>query len=98
MNKVNKFGMLFNGDNMPDFGSIELAQTDHNVILLSEDITKLNTVLTETACTPYLISGETFSFHTGDIAFIIDWLTEETGSMYMYHKNTDTWYEIVPNE
>ena len=98
MNKINKFGMLFNEGNVPDFGSIEPAPSGHNVILLSDDITKINSTLTAAVCGPYLADNSGFSFHTGDTAFIIDWLTAETASMYMYHSDTDSWYEVIPNE
>ena len=98
MNKINKFGMLFVYCYVPDFGGIEPALSGHNVILLSEDIPKLNSTLTAAVCEPYLTGINSFSFRTGDTAFIIDWLTAETASMYMYYSDTDTWYEIVPNE
>ena len=98
MNKINKFGMLFDEGNVPDFGGIEPALSGHNVILLSEDIPKLNSTLTAAVCNLYFTNNSGFSFRTGDTAFIIDWLTAETASMYMYYSDTDTWYEIVPNE
>lgn len=98
MNKINKFAMLFNEGNVPAFGSIEPAPSGHNVILLAEDISKLNSTLTAAACAPYLSDNNSFSFHTGDTAFIIDWLTADSASMYMYHGDTDSWYVVVPNE
>lgn len=98
MNKINKFGMLFDEGNVPDFGGIEPAPGGHSVILPSEDIPKLNSTLTAAACAPYLSDNNSFSFCTGDTAFIIDWLTADTASMYMYYSGTDSWYEVVPNE
>ena len=98
MNKVIKLGMTFNEGNVPDFGSIEKSPTRRGLFLLSEDIPKLNSTLTKTACLPYLENNTRFSFHTGDIAYILDWLTAETGSMYVYHSGTDHWYETIPNE
>ncbi len=98
MNKIIKLGMLFNEGNVPDFGSIEQDSSSRILFLLSEDIPKLNSMLTKTAAQSYLENGSSFPFHTGDRACIIDWLTEGTGSMYVYHGNTDHWYEIIPNE
>ena len=98
MNKVIKLGMTFYEGNVPTFGSIEANPNGHHIFLLSEDIPKLNSTLTKTACTPYLADNSAFSFHTGDLAYILDWITEETGSVYMYHNGTDHWYEVIPNE
>ena len=98
MNKINKYGMLFYENNVPDFGSIEKIPCSGNVVLLAEDIPKLNSVLTQAGCQAYLVENESFSFHTGDLAYIIDWITEESGAVYMYHSGTDCWYEIIPNE
>lgn len=98
MNKVIKLGMLFNGNNVPDFGSIEQDSGSGSLFLLAEDIPKLNSVLTKTACLPYLENSNEFRFHTGDTAYILDWITEETGSIYVYHSGTDYWYEAIPNE
>ena len=98
MNKVIKLGMLFNGNNIPDFGNIEQDSDGHRLFLLAEDIPKLNSTLTKTACLPYLANSNEFRFHTGDTAYILDWITEETGSVYVYHSGTDHWYEVIPNE
>ena len=98
MNKVIKLGMLFNEGNVPDFGSIEQNSISGSLFLLSADIPKLNSLLTETAAASYLKNGSSFPFHTGDMAYVIDWLTEGTGSMYIYHSITDHWYEAIPNE
>lgn len=98
MNKVIKLGMLFNEGDVPDFGSIEQDSISGSLFLLSEDIPKLNSMLTKTAAASYLVNGSSFPFHTGDRAYIIDWLTEETGAMYIYHGSTDHWYEMIPNE
>ena len=98
MNKVIKLGMLFNEGNVPDFGSIEQDSSSGSLFLLAEDIPKLNSMLTKTASASYLQNGSVFTFDTGDKAYIIDWLSEETGSMYVYHSGTDHWYEAIPNE
>ena len=98
MNKAVKLGMVFNENNIPDFGSIEQNPNSGSLFLLSEDIPKLNSMLTKTVAASYLENDNAFPFHTGDKAYIIDWLTEETGSMYIYHDNTDHWYEVIPNE
>lgn len=98
MNTVIKLGMIFNEGNVPEFGSIELTPQNNNVVLLADDIPKLNSTLTKTACAAYLVNNSEFSFHTGDVAFILDWITEETGSVYMYHGGSDHWYEVIPNE
>ena len=98
MNKVIKLGMLFNEGNVPDFGSIEQDSNSGSLFLLAEDIPKLNSMLTKTSAVSYLQNGSVFTFDTGDKAYIIDWLSEETGSVYVYHSGTDHWYEAIPNE
>ncbi len=98
MNKVIKLGMTFCEGNVPDFGSIEQDSAGHSLFLLAEDISRLNTVLTKSACLPYLEHGSPFRFHTGDTAYVLDWLTAETASMFIYHSGTDHWYEAIPNE
>jgi len=98
MNTIIKFGMLFNEGSLPQFGSIESNGSHNGVVLLADDIPKLNSLLTKTACTPCLAPDSAFSFRTGDTACIIDWITAETGSVYMYHSGTDHWYEVIPNE
>ena len=90
--------MLFNENNIPDFGSIEQNPTGENLFLLSEDIPKLNSMLTKTAASSYLENNSRFPFCTGNTAYVLDWLTENTGSMYVYHGSTDHWYEVIPNE
>jgi len=98
MNKVIMLEMLINENSVPDFGSIERDPVSHSLFLLAEDIPKLNTMLTKTAAVSYLENGSSFTFCTGDKAYVIDWLTEESGSMYIYHSGTDHWYETIPNE
>ena len=98
MNKIIKLGMTFNEGNVPDFGSMEKDNRSGILFLLAEDIPKLNSTLTRTACLPYLDNNNGFGFSTGDTAYIIDWLTEETASVYVYHSGTYLWYEAIPNE
>ena len=98
MKKVIKLGMLFNEGDVPDFGTIEQDSRSGSLILLAEDIPKLNSMLTRTAAESYLVNGSSFPFCSGTRACVIDWLTEGTGSIYVYHNNTDHWYEIIPNE
>ncbi len=98
MNKENKLGMLFNESTAPDFGNIEWNSSRRVLFLLAEDIPKLNAMLTKTAAALYLDNISSFTFRTGDTAYVLDWLSEETGSMYVYHSSTDHWYETIPNE
>ena len=98
MAKILKLGMTFNEGSMPDFGSIDMNPHTKNIFLLADDISKLNTTLTKENCDPYLADENEFSLHTGDMAFVVDWITEETGSVYVYHADTDSWYEMIPNE
>jgi len=98
MNTIIKLGMLFKEGSVPEFGSIELNPKNKSLVLLAADIPKLNSTLTKTACTPYLVNSNGFGFNTGDTAYIADWLTSETGSLYIYHGSTDHWYEFIPNE
>lgn len=97
MTKVMKNGMPFEENNIPDFGSIDRGEDGH-LYLVAEDIPKLNTTCTVAGCTPFLGSSEDFAFRTGDTAFVVDWLTAETGSMYIYHGVRDQWYELTPFE
>ena len=98
MSKTIKLGMLFESDNVPNFGSIERNPLSNSIFLIAEDIPKLNTTLTETACSPYLADNSKFNFHTGDTAYIVDWITAQTGPVYIYHSTTDQGYEMIPNE
>ena len=98
MNKTVKLGMTFQADNVPDFGSIEMNPYSKTFYLLAEDIPKLNSTLTKTVCTPYLENDSDFCIQTGDTAYILDWITAETGAMYIYHSGTDSWYEVLPGE
>ena len=84
MAKILKLGMTFNEGSMPDFGSIDMNPHTKNIFLLADDISKLNTTLTKENCGPYLADENEFSLHTGDMAFVVDWITEETGSVYVY--------------
>ena len=73
MNKVIKLGMLFNEDEVPDFGSIQPKTANPNILyLFAEDIPKLNGMLTRTAAESYLPEGQSFNFYTGALTFVVD--------------------------
>lgn len=94
MNKVNKLGMLFDENNAPNFGSIEANPiVPGEYSLLETDISKLNSALTKTACTPYLNSASEFSVTSGSNAIVVD-----APAVWRYHAGTDTWYEIIPED
>lgn len=88
MTKV-MLGMIFEENNVPDFGSIEQGQ-DGVLTLLNDDRSKLNSKLTRSFCTPYLSSGSKFSIKGGTTAIIAD-----VPAVWRYHAGTDTWYEII---
>ena len=86
MNKVIKLGMLFDGNSVPDFGSIEMSEYG-DYVLLDTDVSKLNTVLTKTNC------GDVFNVGSGAFAVVLD-----SPALWVYHSNTDTWYEVSAHE
>lgn len=86
-----KFGMMFQ-DSAPDFGSIE-KRDNKSFILLSADISKLNSALTKSGCLPLMKSGSAFTVNSGTTAIVLD-----KPAVYMYHSGTDTWYEVIPVE
>ena len=95
MNKVIKLGMLFNEGNVPDFGSIQMKSNDANIYyLLAQDIPKLNGMLTKAAARSYLPESESFDFHTGALAYVVDYKTAGSGKIYAYHRGKDHWYEF----
>ena len=96
MGKIIKLGMVFEIGNAPDFGSI-CQSTSNEYILLAADISKLNSALTSTVCTPLLASG-TFNVQSGALAFVANWKTASAAKVYMYEKSSDTWYEVVEND
>ena len=92
MNKAIRLGMIFNENNIPEFGSIQKSVYDENTYyLLNNDIQKLNTLLTADALQPYLDENQKFSVVTGASAIVID---SETPTVYTYHSQTDRWYEM----
>lgn len=95
MNKVIKLGMAFNEGEVPDFGSIQQKPSNTNILyLLAEDIPKLNGMLTRAAAQSYIPEGESFDFHTGTLAFVVDFKTAGSGEIYAYHRGQDQWYEF----
>ena len=84
--------MVFDEDNIPEFGSIQKSVYDENTYyLLNNDIPKLNTLLTARALQPYLTENQKFSIMTGATAIVLD---SETPIVYTYHFQTDRWYEM----
>ena len=92
MNKVIRLGMVFDENNVPDFGSIEEGR-DGALTLLDADKGRLNSALTRAACMPYLGSGSLFSIEGGTCAVVAD-----KPAVWRYHRLSDTWYEVVENE
>ena len=95
MNKVIRLGMVFDEDDVPDFGSI--VEDVHQMglyYLLARDIPKLNTMLTRAAAENYLIDNEAFAFFSGYMAYVIDHKEAGTGEIYAYHRGKDRWYEF----
>ena len=87
--------MLFIEGNVPDFGSIQMKSNDTNIYyLLAQDIPKLNGMLTKAAARSYLSEGESFDFHTGTLAYVVDYKTAGSGKIYAYHRGKDHWYEF----
>ena len=96
MKKTEKIGISFIEGSVPNLGSIE-RNDEGNLFLLAEDIPKLNTMVTKAACLPHIENSNDFTIYTGDTAFILDWISAETASVYTYHSGTDHWYETIPN-
>ena len=96
MSNIVKLGMIFDSSTAPDFGSI-CQSTSTEYILLAADISKLNSALTSTVCTPLLAAG-TFNVQSGALAFVANWKTASAAKVYMYEKSSDTWYEVVEND
>lgn len=91
MNRIIKLGMVFDENNSPDFGSIEMnPEYPGEYTLLANDISKLNSVLTKSACTTYLESDAQFAVSSGSNAVVVD-----EPAVWRYHAGTDKWYEVV---
>lgn len=87
--------MLFNEENVPDFGSIQMKSNDTNIYyLLAQDIPKLNGMLTKAAAISYLIENEALDIRNGTLAFVVDHQTADSGKIYVYHRGQDHWYEL----
>ena len=85
---INILGMNFADDNYPDVGTICIDKDDGNLLLLSEDIYKLNGILTRNVCIgEYGVS--VFPFKMGDTAFVIDLL-----KMFVYDSKNDCWLDV----
>ena len=95
MNKICKLGMLFNENDIPDFGSIQKKTHSQNIYcLLAEDIPKLNGMLTRTAAESYLLPNQSFNLFPGALAFVVDYKQANSGKIYAYHHGRDHWYEF----
>lgn len=97
MSNIIKLGMVFDENNVPDFGSINQSASGEYTLLAS-DIPNLNSALTSAVCTPLLTSGITFNVPTGALAFVANWKAANSAKVYMYEKSSDTWYEVVEND
>ena len=87
-----KLGMIFDENNVPDFGSIESGK-DGTLTLLNADKAKLNSTLTRAGLASYLSDGSAFSIQGGTNAIIAD-----VPAVWRYHALSDTWYEVIENE
>ena len=70
-----------------DVGSIAFDRSERNVVLMSTDISKLNSMLTRAVCIGTYGAG-TFYFRSGDLAYVPD-----TQRLFMYESTSDTWHE-----
>ena len=80
---VSKLGMLFNEDNVPDFGSIEKSGRGEYTLLVA-DTDKLNNTLTRSVC------GSVFNVPSGANAVVVD-----NPAVWKYHSGSDKWYEVI---
>ncbi len=80
--------MYFPDDNYPDIGTICIDKDDGNLLLLSEDMHKLNGILTRSICIG-TYGGGVFPFKMGDTAFVIDLL-----KMFVYDSKNDCWLDV----
>ena len=96
MGKILKLGMVFDENNTPDFGSI-IKTRKGDLTALGSDITKLNTVLTNTNCSSLIVDGD-FSIKSGDLIYIADYKTAETGAVYMYDSASDMSYDVTEEQ
>lgn len=84
---INILNMNFDENNAPNFGSIAFDRSERNIVLLSTDISKLNSMLTRAVCIGTYGAG-TFYFRSGDLAYVPD-----TQRLFMYESTSDTWHE-----
>ena len=84
---INILNMNFDENNTPNFGSIAFDRSERNVVLMSTDISKLNSMLTRAVCIGTYGAG-TFYFRSGDLAYVPD-----TQRLFMYESTSDTWHE-----
>lgn len=87
MAKIKILNMNFESNNYPDVGGISIDDKSGDLIVFSEDVGKLNTVLTKSN----IISqyGTEFPFKTGDVAFVPD-----SVRVFMYDAKNDQWREV----
>ena len=76
----------FADNSYPDFGSMAIDKNG-DLVLLVEDIPKLNNVLTRSNIVGTY--GTEFPYQSGDVAFVID-----ATRLFMYESTDDTWYEL----
>lgn len=83
-----KLDIIFE-ETAPDFGSVERT-LNGDLQLLEADKTKLNSMLTRATCT-----GKNFAevIKAGTSAVVLD-----NATVWVYHAQTDTWYEVISNE
>lgn len=86
---VIKLDMGFDESNVPDFGSIDFfGDGSKDITLMSEDISKLNSVLNRAVCVG-TYHAENFSIKNGCVAVVPD-----AQRFFIYEKSTDCWYEL----
>ena len=84
----NILNMMFSDDNFPDVGSIEIDRQDGGLLLLNEDVNKLNTILTRAVCVG-TYNVPVFEFTNGYTAFVRDTL-----KMFLYDSKYDRWDNV----
>lgn len=78
---VVKLRMVFDDNNVPDFGDITYDKNS-NLVLTNSSVIKLITNVVQDVC------GHAFNVPVGTKAFVVD-----TGAVFIYHAN-DRWYNI----
>ena len=81
------FGMTFDSENIPDFGSMKMDKRNENLHLLGVDVSKLNSVLTRAVCVG-TYNADVFAFQSGDVAIV-----DDTQRAFVYNSTSDSWHE-----